>query len=141
MRIFKFCIGTVPWCLALLSTLLITACGGSKDPILGMPAQSALTPSVSATAPLARSPVVTGVAINTRITATFNKAMNPSSLNTNSFGVQCPAGVAINSSVSYNQKVVGLTRNAYDRDIEANADYHSLTMKMASAPMTCAPMR
>ena len=34
---------------------------------------------------------------------------------------------------------VGLTRNAYDRDIEANADYHSLTMKMASAPMTCAP--
>jgi hypothetical protein len=85
----------------LLSTLLITACGGSKDPILGMPAQSALTPSVSATAPLARTPVVTGVAINTRITATFNKAMNPSSLNTNSFGVQCPAGVAINSSVSY----------------------------------------
>jgi beta-lactamase class C len=34
---------------------------------------------------------------------------------------------------------VGLTRNAYDRDIEANADYHSLTMKMANAPMTCAP--
>jgi len=34
---------------------------------------------------------------------------------------------------------VGLTRNAYDRDIEANADFHSLTMKMASAPMTCAP--
>ena len=34
---------------------------------------------------------------------------------------------------------VGLTRNAYDRDIEANADYHSLTMKMASAPMACAP--
>lgn len=34
---------------------------------------------------------------------------------------------------------VGLTRNAYDRDIEANADFHSLTMKMADAPMTCAP--
>ena len=34
---------------------------------------------------------------------------------------------------------VGLTRNAYDRDIEANADFHSLTMKMANAPMTCAP--
>ena len=34
---------------------------------------------------------------------------------------------------------VGLTHNAYDRDIEANADFHSLTAKMASAPMTCAP--
>ena len=34
---------------------------------------------------------------------------------------------------------LGLTRNAFDRDIEANADYHSLTQKMAFAPMTCAP--
>ena len=34
---------------------------------------------------------------------------------------------------------VGLTHNAYDRDIEANADFHSLTAKMANAPMTCAP--
>lgn len=34
---------------------------------------------------------------------------------------------------------LGLARNAFDRDIEANADYHSLTRRMASAPMTCAP--
>ena len=34
---------------------------------------------------------------------------------------------------------VGLTHNAYDRDLEGNADFHSLTMKMANAPMTCAP--
>ena len=34
---------------------------------------------------------------------------------------------------------VGLTHNAFDRDIEANADYRSLTMKLASAPMKCAP--
>jgi beta-lactamase class C len=34
---------------------------------------------------------------------------------------------------------VGLTHNAYDRDLESNADFHSLTMKMANAPMTCAP--
>ncbi|HWS77145.1 MAG TPA: serine hydrolase domain-containing protein, partial [Thermomonas sp.] len=33
---------------------------------------------------------------------------------------------------------VGLTHNAYDRDLEANADFHALTMKMANAPMTCA---
>ena len=31
---------------------------------------------------------------------------------------------------------VGLTHNAYDRDLEANADFHALTMKMANAPMT-----
>ncbi len=34
---------------------------------------------------------------------------------------------------------VGLTRNAFDRDLEANADFHSLTLKLAGAPMTCAP--
>jgi beta-lactamase class C len=34
---------------------------------------------------------------------------------------------------------VGLTRNAFDRDLEANADYASLIGKLASAPMTCDP--
>ena len=34
---------------------------------------------------------------------------------------------------------VGLTRNAYDRDIESNADYASLVQKLAYAPMTCSP--
>lgn len=34
---------------------------------------------------------------------------------------------------------VGLSYNAYDRDIEANADYHSLTRRLANAPLTCQP--
>ncbi|MDQ3160886.1 MAG: beta-lactamase family protein, partial [Pseudomonadota bacterium] len=34
---------------------------------------------------------------------------------------------------------VGLTRNAFDRDLEADADFHSLTLKLANAPMTCSP--
>ena len=34
---------------------------------------------------------------------------------------------------------VGLTRNAFDRDLEANADYSSLVSKLAYAPMTCDP--
>lgn len=34
---------------------------------------------------------------------------------------------------------VGLPHNAFDRDLEGNADYHSLTVKLASAPMKCAP--
>jgi beta-lactamase class C len=33
----------------------------------------------------------------------------------------------------------GLTRNAFDRDLEANANYHDLTLRIADAPMTCAP--
>lgn len=34
---------------------------------------------------------------------------------------------------------VGLTHNAFDRDIEANADYHSVVQKLAYAPMKCRP--
>ena len=34
---------------------------------------------------------------------------------------------------------VGLTRNAYDRDLEGNAAYRALTRRLADAPMTCAP--
>jgi beta-lactamase class C len=34
---------------------------------------------------------------------------------------------------------VGLTHNAYDRDIEAGADYRSLVQRLAYAPMKCAP--
>lgn len=34
---------------------------------------------------------------------------------------------------------VGLSYNAYDRDVEANADYYTLTRKLASAPLKCAP--
>ena len=34
---------------------------------------------------------------------------------------------------------VGLRHNAYDRDLEANVDYSTLTQKLAYAPMACAP--
>jgi beta-lactamase class C len=34
---------------------------------------------------------------------------------------------------------VGLPYNAYDRDIEANADYYSLTRKIGSTPLKCVP--
>ena len=34
---------------------------------------------------------------------------------------------------------VGLTHNAYDRDLEANADFHTLTRKLATAPLKCTP--
>jgi beta-lactamase class C len=34
---------------------------------------------------------------------------------------------------------VGLSHNAFDRDLEGNADYYSLTQKLAYAPLKCAP--
>lgn len=34
---------------------------------------------------------------------------------------------------------VGLRHNAFDRDLEANVDYATLTQKLAYAPMNCAP--
>lgn len=34
---------------------------------------------------------------------------------------------------------VGLGRNAYDRDIERNADYHDLVQRLSALPMTCQP--
>ncbi|HJW45607.1 MAG TPA: serine hydrolase domain-containing protein [Lysobacter sp.] len=34
---------------------------------------------------------------------------------------------------------VGLRHNAFDRDLEANVDYSTLTQKLAYAPMACAP--
>lgn len=34
---------------------------------------------------------------------------------------------------------VGLTHNAFDRDLEQYVDYHTLTQKLAYAPLKCAP--
>ena len=101
MRRSSSCISASGWLLALVSSLAITACGGGKDPILGLNGGTALLPSVSATAPLARIPVVTGVATNTLITATFNKAMKASSINSTSFTLACPESTAVNGTVSY----------------------------------------
>lgn len=114
MRTSKFSTRTLPWLLALSSSLLIAACGGSKDPILGVGQVVTLAPSVSATAPLASNPAVTGVATNTRVTATFNKPMSPTSLNTDTFNLQCPAGVNTVGSVDYDapSRVATLTPTA-----------------------------
>lgn len=103
--------GTMACWLTLASSMILTACGGGKDPILGVSSGTALAPSVSATAPLARNPAVTGVPINTQVTATFNKAMNPITLNTSTFVLACPAGTAVTGTVSYdaNSRVATLT--------------------------------
>lgn len=103
------------WFLCVATGLAVSACGGSKDPILGLNDGTALTPSVSATTPLAQDPAVGGVPINTLVTATFNTAMNPETLNASTFALACPDGQTVSALVSYSavSRVATLTPEAY----------------------------
>lgn len=75
----------------ILSISLITGCGGDSGNWL--PGLTGTPPTVTAVAPLANA---TGVAINIKkITAAFSKAMDPATLTTASFTLQCPAGTAV----------------------------------------------
>ena len=102
-RLFKSPIGWIP---AVMVSLL-AGCGGGLDPILGSPALSnATATAVDATRPTVTITVpadgATSVATNTKITATFSKDMNPSTLST-SFTVANTTlgGTAVAGTVSY----------------------------------------
>jgi hypothetical protein len=100
------------WFMALLLSSVIAGCGGGsesgdvdrgsemRDPILGNPVAT-IIPTVTATAPLATTPIVTGVAVNSNVVATFSKDMNPTTISTSSFTLACPSGSAIAGAVSY----------------------------------------
>lgn len=93
------------WFSALMMTTIVAGCGGGgqgRDPILGGSA-AILIPVVTATTPLATTPIVTGVAVNSKVTATFNKDMAPASISTSSFTLACPAGTAVSGTVDYVQ--------------------------------------
>lgn len=93
------------WVVALLLAALAAGCGGggggSSAP--GAGGAAAIAPTVTATAPLATTPIVTGVAINSKVTATFSKDMTPATIDTPSanFALACPAGTAIPGAVAY----------------------------------------
>ena len=89
----------VRWIPALVVTL-VAGCGGGLDPILGSPSIG-VAPTVSATSPVAASPAVTGVAVNSVVTATFSKPMAPASITTTSFTLACPAGTPVAAAVTY----------------------------------------
>ena len=55
-------------------------------------------PVVSTTQPAANA---ANVAINSALSVSFSEALDPLSVNTSSFTLACPAGVAVNGSVSY----------------------------------------
>ncbi len=91
----------VPWVMALLLSVLVAACGsGGQDTVLGT-GGIGIAPTVTTTVPLARTPIVTGVAINSRVTATFSKAMDSATISASTFTVACPAGTAITGTVAY----------------------------------------
>ncbi len=91
----------LPWFTALFLTILAAGCGGSDQaPILGAGGDVAtLVPTVTAVAPL---PNAVGVSVNTKVvSATFSKAMDPTTLSSASFTLACPAGTPVAGVVSY----------------------------------------
>ena len=87
--------------LAMLSFLLV-ACGGSggQDAVLGTPTVS-LSPRVTQTTPAKLVPIVSAVATNSKLTATFNRDMLASSINASSFTVTCPTGGPYTGTITY----------------------------------------
>src|SRR5450759_735362 len=82
------------WLIALLLSAFAAGCGGGgQGPILGGGGIAALAPMVTATAPLATASIVTGVEINSKITATFTKDMAPETIGKSNFTLGCPAAV------------------------------------------------
>lgn len=92
------------WFMALLLAALAAGCGGGSgggSPILGA-GTTGVAPTVTATVPLAKTPIVTGVAINSKVTATFSKDMAPATLTTaGNFTLACPAGTAVAGTITY----------------------------------------
>lgn len=102
MKKFQPYTRVLPWFMALLLSTLVAACGGGgggKDPILGADV-AAIAPRVIATTPLTRTPNVTGVSINAKVTATFSRDMTASTITTSTFKVACPAGTPVAGTVS-----------------------------------------
>lgn len=59
-------------------------------------------PTVTATVPLATTPVVTGVAVNSQVTATFSKDMTLATIiDPATFTLACPTGTPVTGTVDY----------------------------------------
>jgi hypothetical protein len=94
------------WSAAMLLAVAVAGCGGGggQDPILGSGGPTGAivsVPMVTATAPRAKTPAVTGVATNSQVTATFSKDMTAASINSTSFTLACPVGTPVTGTVTY----------------------------------------
>lgn len=98
ITISQFPAGRATFILAFLMILMISGCGREQAPVTS-PAVVSVTPVNGATA----------VPVASLITATFNKAMNPASVNTSTFTVVGPAGAPVTGTVTYSGTVATFT--------------------------------
>lgn len=102
MKTIKCYRAMMAWGVSALFAFGLAACDSGSEPILGGGGIVAeAVPMVTVTVPRVSTPLLSGVAVNSRITATFSKDMDSASINTGSFVLACPAGTPITGTVSY----------------------------------------
>lgn len=105
MNTFAKISGSPAWLITLLLSALVTGCGGGGGGGGAQPpgggSGDTVAPTVTATVPLARDPIVTGVAINSIITVSFSEEMEPGSISSDNIVLSCPADTEISGSVDY----------------------------------------
>jgi Ice-binding-like/Bacterial Ig-like domain len=85
----KFKIGNICW-MTFVTAALLAGCGTSEAPVT--------VPAVIATSP---ANLATAVLLNAVVTANFNAAMSPATINATTFTVTGPAAVAVTGVVTY----------------------------------------
>ncbi|SFB24718.1 Ig-like domain-containing protein [Collimonas sp. OK607] len=94
------------WLMTLLLCCLAAGCGGGGDSNghAPVPGGSDLTPQTSRPAVTFTDPAAgaAGIAINTKILASFSKAMTPASINATTFTLAAPGAAAVAGSVMLN---------------------------------------
>ena len=133
------------YALLALLTCVLAACGGSggQDPILGAPsiANFVTAPIVILTTPSKTVPIVTGVALNTKLTAKFNRNMTAASLTASSFTVACPTGTPITGTVTYDalNRLATLQHAAnFPASTTCNATISTAAMDSGGVPLASA---
>ena len=100
--------------LCFLATLLVALVAGCGQETVSIPGVVSVTPAQGAT----------NVLINTTVTATFSTAMNPATINTSTFTVTDPSGVAVAGVVSYS----GVTATFTPAAVLANNTTYTATI-------------
>ena len=129
------CFRALPWFMALILSVLVAACGGGRDPILGsgdVGVVGGVAPTVTAVAPLNNA---TLVPTNTKVIATFSEAMDPASITTTSFTLKQGA-TAVAGTTSYS----GVNAVFTPTSALANSTTYTATITSAAKDLAGNPM-
>lgn len=96
----KFKVGKISW-VAFILVAFAAGCGREQAPVL--------VPAVIVTSPLN---IATGVVLNSTVTAGFNIAMTPATINATTFTLVGPGAVAVTGTVTYTGTTATLTPTA-----------------------------